>query len=154
MTDYRRVSGTARIGLVCGSLSVRPSHSAVAAGLLLWARQAKTSTNRWLLNGRRAVGECGQCHVIAVDSSWIKTCTKERKEQERKEVENKRKKVLKRQKGMKIGHMLQRNRATPHGWRKLAKTRKKYSLSRVPSATFELFFARYFFTIFSLYIYI
>ena len=54
---------------------------------------------------------------------------------------------------MKIGHMLQMNRATPHGWRKLAKTRKKYSLSRVPSATFELFFARYFFSIFSLYIY-
>jgi len=49
-------------------LSVCPSHpAAAAAGLLLWARLAG-DTDR-LLHGRRAAGECGQCHVISVRSS-------------------------------------------------------------------------------------
>jgi len=72
----RIVSGTRSICIcrafmrpfvVCLSVCpIRPPH-AVAAGLLLWARRSG-DTDR-LLDGRRAAGECGQCHAVSVLSS-------------------------------------------------------------------------------------
>ena len=57
---------------VCLSVSpIRPLNAA-AAGLLLWVRRTRDIGR--LLQQRLATGECGQCHVVSVRSSWTQTC--------------------------------------------------------------------------------
>ena len=74
---WRRVYETLLRSSVCPSVHpsvccVRPSYLAPQACLLLWVRRAGDIDR--LLHSRRTAGECGQCRVVSVCSSWTQTC--------------------------------------------------------------------------------